>query len=85
MAFGDDGRHISRLNLLSRPGQFGLNREQAADVLQRIGTTVAQGWRETLLTLGADPGQVDRLGSWFDFARELARTSVDVGRHTDEQ
>jgi serine/threonine-protein kinase HipA len=72
MAFGDDGRHISRVNLLSRPGQFGLDRERAADVLQRIGTTVAQGWRETLLTLGADPGQVNRLGPWFDFARELA-------------
>ena len=73
MAFGEDGRRISRRNLLSRPGQFGLEREHAEDVLKRIGTTVAQGWRESLLTLGADSRRVDRLASWFDFAGELAR------------
>lgn len=75
MAFGEDGRHISRQNLLSRPTPFGLDRKDAEDVLQRIGTTVAQCWRETLLTLGADPRQVDRLASWFDFADELAGAS----------
>lgn len=82
MAFGEDGRRISRLNLLSRPGQFGLDREQAEDVLERIGTTVAQGWRETLLALGADPRQVARLASWFDFADELAGTKPGAGTPT---
>jgi serine/threonine-protein kinase HipA len=74
MAFGEEGRSISRRNLLSRPGQFGLDREHAEDVLKRIGTTVAQSWRESLLALGADTRQVDRLASWFDFAHELAGT-----------
>ena len=74
MAFGEDGRRISRANLLSRPAQFGLDRKHAEDVLKRIGTIVAQSWRETLLTLGADPRQIDRLASWFDFADELAGT-----------
>ncbi len=60
MACGDDGRRISRRNLLSRPGQFGLDREHAEDLLKRIGTTVAQCWRETLRTLGAEPRSVDR-------------------------
>lgn len=79
MAFGEDGRHISRRNLLSRPGQFGLDHEHAGDLLKRIGTTVAQCWRETLLALGADPRRVDRLASWFDFAGELAGTESDTG------
>lgn len=72
MAFGEDGRRISRENLLSRPGQFGLDRGHAENLLNRIGTTVAQGWRETLRSLGADPRQVDRLATWFDFVDELA-------------
>lgn len=72
MAFGEEGRRISRQNLLSRTGQFGLDWEQAEALLRRIGTVVAQCWRETLLTLGADPRQVDRLASWFEFAEELA-------------
>lgn len=80
MAFGDDGRRISRLNLLSRPGQFGIDREHAAHVLERIGTIVTQGWRTTLLTLGADHRQVDRLAPWFDFAEHLAGTKSDAGR-----
>jgi hypothetical protein len=71
MAFGEDGRRISRENLLSRPGQFGLDRGHAENLLNRIGTTVAQGWRQTLLSLGADPRQADRLSRWFDFADEL--------------
>jgi len=78
MAFGEDGRRISRQNLLSRPGQFGLDRGHAEDLLQRIGTTVAQSWRDTLLTLGADPRQVARLASWFDFAAELAGTESNA-------
>lgn len=73
MAFGEEGRRISRQNLLSRTGQFGLDREEAEAVLKRIGTAVAQCWRETLLTLGADSRQVDRLAPWFEFAEELAR------------
>ena len=74
MAFGEDGRRVSRRNLLSWPGKFGLDRGHAEDLLQRIGATVAQCWRESLLTLGADRRQVDRLASWFDFADELAGT-----------
>ncbi len=74
MAYGEDGRRISRQNLLSRPGQFGLDLGHAADLLQHVGTIVAQSWRETLLTLGADPRQVDRLAPWFGFADEFART-----------
>ncbi len=74
MAFGEDGRRISSHNLLSRPGQFGLDREHAEDLLKRIGATVARCWRETLLTLGADQRQVDRLASWFAFADKLAGT-----------
>jgi hypothetical protein len=85
MAFGEDGRHISRRNLLSRPGQFGLDRERAEDLLKRIGTTVAQGWRETLRTLGADPRQVDRLSSWFAFAEELTGTVSDAGKPRDSK
>jgi serine/threonine-protein kinase HipA len=79
MSFGEDGRRISRRNFLSRPGQFGLDREHAEEVLKRIGTTVAQHWRETLLTLGADPPQVDRLAPWFEFADELARAESSAG------
>lgn len=75
MAFGEEGRRISRRNLLSRPGQFGLDRGHAEDLLQRIGTTVAQCWREALLELGGDPRQVERLAPWFDLADELARGS----------
>ena len=74
MAFGEDGRRISRRNLLSRPGHFGLERQQAEGLLSRIGTTVAQGWRETMLNLGAEPRQVDRLAAWYHFAAELAGT-----------
>ncbi|HEV2268920.1 MAG TPA: HipA domain-containing protein [Steroidobacteraceae bacterium] len=80
MAFGEDGRHISRRNLLSRPGQFGLDRGHADDVLKRIGTIVTQCWREILLTRGADPRQVDRLASWFDFAGELAGVESNGAR-----
>ena len=80
MAFGEDGRHISRRNLLSRPGQFGLDRVQADDLLRRIGTTVIQCWRETLLTRGADPRQVDRLASWFDFAEKLAEMETNAAK-----
>lgn len=72
MAFGEDGRHVTRRNLLSRTEQFGLDRGLADDCLKRIGTIVAQCWRETLLTRGAAPRHVDRLASWFDFAEELA-------------
>lgn len=78
MAFGEEGRRISRRNLLSRRGRFGLDREQAEVVLKRIGTVVAQRWRETLLTLEVDRRQVDRLASWFDFADKLAGTESDV-------
>lgn len=78
MAFGDEGRRISRPNLLSRPGHFGLDRAQAEGVLERIGTTVAQCWRETLHALGADSQQTDRLASWFDFAHELARAQSNA-------
>jgi serine/threonine-protein kinase HipA len=78
MAFGESGRGISRQNLLSRPGQFGLDREHAQTLLKRMGTTVAQCWRGTLRTLGADPRQVERLASWFDFAGELARTDSGI-------
>ena len=77
MAFGDDGRRISRQNLLSRTRQFGLDRQHAEHLLKRIGTTVAQCWRETLLALGADARQVDRLASWFDFADELDRVTAE--------
>ncbi len=76
MAFGDEGRRISRQNLLSRTGQFGVGREQAQALLKRIGTAVAQCWRETLLTRGADPRQVDRLAPWFGFAEELAARPI---------
>lgn len=80
MAFGEDGRRISRGNLLSRPGHFGLDGEHAEGLLKRIGTTVAQCWRETLLALDAEPRQVERLASWFDFARELAGSGSRDGR-----
>lgn len=72
MAFGAEGRRISRPNLLSRTAQFGLDRQSAAALLQQIGSTIAQRWRDTLITLGADPRQVDRLSAWFGFADELA-------------
>ena len=85
MAFGEDGRRISLRNLLSRPGQFGLDREHAVDLLRRIGTIVAQCWRETLLTLGAEPRSVDRLASWFDFADELAGPKSDAGKPRDSR
>jgi len=80
MAFGEDGRRISLRNLLSRPSQFGLDREHAEHLPRRIGTIVAQCWRETLLTLGAEPRSVDRLASWFDFADELAGRESDAGK-----
>ena len=80
MSFGEDGRRISPLNLLSRPGQFGLDREHAEDLMKRMGTTVAQCWREGLLPLGAEPRSVDRFASWFDFADEPAGAESDTGK-----
>jgi hypothetical protein len=56
--------------MLIAPTRSGLDREQAALVLQRLGTTVAQNWRETLLALGADPREIDRLATGFDLTGE---------------
>lgn len=78
MAFGEAGARVSRHNLLSSPGQFGLDRERAEDALARIGTIVARHWRETLLALGADSQQTERLAPWFRFAEELANGAGGV-------
>ena len=72
MSFGVDGRTITRANLLSHSGRFGLDLVQPEDVLERIGVAVMQNWRDTLLALGADPAKVDRLAPWFNFAKQLA-------------
>ena len=73
MAFGDEGRRISRQNLLSRPGNFGLEHEQATAILMRIGTTVVDGWREPLRDLDAPREKIERLAPFFGFAGELVR------------
>ena len=88
MAFGVDGRKISRQNLLSHSGRFGLDPEQAEQVLERIGAAVTRNWRDTLLALGAEPAKAERLAPWFEFAEHLMRDRIQtlgISVEDDEQ
>lgn len=71
MAFGADGRAITKENLLSHHGRFGLDRDHAEEVLERVGAAVTQNWRDSLRALGAELAKIDRLASWFGFAEQL--------------
>lgn len=90
MGFGEDGQHISLENLLSRPGDFGLDRAHAQDIVQQVAGTVADHWQNHLRSLGAREVQIAALAQRFAFAREVRtdpaqndRAPVDIDSEPD--
>ncbi len=85
MAFGAHGRAMTWENLLSYPRRFGLERDQAEEVQERIGEVVAQHWRDTLSNLGAQRREIEHLVPWYGFAEQLLRQSTRGSKTTQGQ
>ena len=68
MAFGADGRKISRQNLLSHWDRFGRDPEQSGQALRRVGAAVTRSWRDAALALGAEAANAERWAPRWDLS-----------------
>ena len=62
---GDQEADSSLANALSQCSQFGLNRDQAADQVNRV-ATVVQNWREHFHNCGVIQSDIESLSAWLD-------------------
>ena len=65
MSCGRYGRYANQANLLSAPGRFLLNEEEAQALFTQITTTIKQGWHPTLRRAGVSEADCEAIKSAF--------------------
>jgi serine/threonine-protein kinase HipA len=67
MSCGNFNRYANRTNLLSRHGQFRLEREHATAIVDRMQGVVRSRWRDVLRRHGVTPVDCDKVAAAFDY------------------
>lgn len=80
MGFGEEGAKVNLGNLLSRTGDFGLDRAEARDIVAAVADTVASHWRNGLRALEIPEERIQALAPRFGFAEEVARQIGQISR-----
>jgi serine/threonine-protein kinase HipA len=67
MTIGDRGRWANRANLVGSAPRFGLSREEAARVVDRMKATVTHSWNDLVKKHGGTEGDCEAVARAFDY------------------